>query len=88
LPWPAQALVEMPDYIAGRADPRKIFLYARAVGAAECALDQAQLPIDYVMASKYKENTRKNHAKERFRSLVGHYPETDDESDALCIGLD
>lgn len=85
---PALALIELPDYIASYANTANIVLYFRAVGVAEYATHLHGLPIEYVKASKLKEITRKQQAIDRFKSIVGRYPNTDDESDAFCIGWD
>lgn len=85
---PALALIEMPDYLASWATPTSIVLYFRSVGVAEYAAHLCGLPIGYVKASRYKEKTRKADALERFRQAVGRHPQTDDESDAFCIGWD
>lgn len=83
-----QALVEVPDYIADYARTQSIVVYFRAVGVAEHALHQMGIPIQHERASKHKHQRRKQDAKDRFFKIVGRYPWTDDESDALCIGWD
>lgn len=84
----AQALVEVPDYIADHVRAQSIIPYFRAVGVAEYTVHRMGIPIQRERASKYKRSSRKREAKDRFFQITGRYPLTDDESDALCIGWD
>jgi hypothetical protein len=84
---PATALIEVPDYLAEWAKFH-ITVYFRAVGVAEYAAFLRGLKIKYIKASKEKRENRKQTAKERFRAEIGRYANTDDESDAYCIGVD
>jgi Holliday junction resolvasome RuvABC endonuclease subunit len=85
--FPAIVVIEVPDFIAAYARPH-IIVYWRAVGAVEYATRLANIPVATVAASEDKRRTRKADGKARFCKLVGRYPWTDDESDALCIGWD
>jgi hypothetical protein len=85
---PAIVLIEIPDYIHEEANKQNLIRYFRAVGATEYAVTRFGFRVDHFMASAYKEATRKQDAVNRFVTVTGRYPATDDESDAFCIGWD
>jgi Holliday junction resolvasome RuvABC endonuclease subunit len=88
---PAAILIEMPDYIGNHergTHSQNFIKYVRAVGAAEAAAARFGRPIHYAKSTALKLATAKEDRMRRFNALVGRPPQTNDESDAFCIGWD
>jgi Holliday junction resolvasome RuvABC endonuclease subunit len=85
---PAAVLIEVPDYIADRANARNLINYFMAVGVAIHTASRFAIPLIRERASRIKESNVKQQHMERFRQLVHRPPLTDDEADAFCMGWD